>query len=354
MKVMFVIGILSNGGAERVISVVAEELSKKGYEVSIVTLYDRTNTYVKEEKVRLLSVEHKYRNRIIRAFENINGLRRLMKKEKPDIVISFVWQINVYSIIASIFTKTKLIISERNDPIHDPKSKYLRKIRDFMYQFSNGHVFQTENAKNYFSTKIRKNGTVIPNPIKEDLPFWDKDNNSKVIITACRLSKQKNLPMLIDAFEKVLVNYPEYILKIFGEGELRQDLISYIESKGLSDKIFLPGFSENIYDEMANSELFVISSDYEGISNSMLEALAIGIPVISTDTPTGGGKMFITNDENGILVDVGNVNQLAVAINKVISDKSFAVHLSSQSRLIRKELSPSNIAEKWIEYSRDS
>lgn len=351
MKIMFVIGTLSNGGAERVISVLAKEFSENGNEVSIVTLYDQKNTYLKEKNIRLFSIDHKRKNRLWRAIENIGGLRTLIQRKKPEIVISFVWQINIYSIFASMFTKTKLIISERNDPLQDPKKKYLRKVRDFMYFFSEGYVFQTENAKNYFSKKIKDKGIIIPNPIKTDLPYWNSKNNNKTIITACRLMKQKNLPMLIDAFEKISVDYPDYILKIFGEGELRQELTSYISEKGLSSKVLLPGFSENIHQEMEKSSLFAISSDYEGISNAMLEALAIGIPVVSTDTPTGGGRMFIKNGKNGFLVEVGNVDEFAIAIRNIISNENFAVHFPSESHKIRKQLSPKTIADQWLEYS---
>lgn len=280
-------------------------------------------------------------------------LMQIIKKESPEVVVSFVWQVNVYSIIACMFNrKLKLIISERNDPYKDPNNKFLRIIRDAIYHFSDGYVFQTEDAKNYFSKIIQDKGIVISNPIKENLPFW-KNNNSKVIISACRLAHQKNLPMLIDAFEKVLLDYPDYTLKIFGEGPWRNELENYIKEKGLTGKVLLPGFSEDIHHEIANSEIFVISSNYEGISNSMLEALAIGIPVISTNSPIGGAKMYIKNYINGILVEVGNVKQLANEIKKLISNNEMAVRMSRESIKIRQNLSAGKIAEQWINYIND-
>lgn len=350
-NIMFVIGSLSNGGAERVVSILAEQFMKKGFNVSIITLYDQKNSYLENNSsIKIFSVEHKYKNRFMRAIENILNLSRLIELEKPTIVISFVWQVNIYSIIASLFKNVKLIISERNDPTRDPKKYLLRKMRDLLYQLSNGYVFQTEDAKNYFPTKIKNKGKVIPNPIKENLPYWIKDNNSKVIITACRLTEQKNIPLLIDAFEIFIKDFPNYKLKIFGEGNLRQQLENYIDEKGLNNKVLLPGFTENIHEEMVNSEMFVISSNYEGISNAMLEALAIGIPVISTDSPIGGAKMFIKNNINGILVEVGNVEQLANSMMKIASNRDFANKLSNESIKIREVLSPEKITFEWIQY----
>lgn len=347
---MFVIGVLSNGGAERVISVLAKELSDKGYEVSIVTIYGDKNDYMHDQRVRIYPISHKFRNRFVRSLEIIREIRKFIKKQNIDVVISFVAIVNIYTILSCVLSKTKLIVSERNDPYQNPENKYIRRLRDFLYRFSDGFVFQTDDAKKYFPLSIQEKGVVIPNPIISDLPYWNENNENKTIITACRLTRQKNLPMLIQAFSKFKVNFPEYKLKIFGVGELRDELLSLIEQLGLKDEVLLPGFSNNIHSEMANSSLFVISSNYEGISNAMLEALAIGVPVISTDSPIGGAKMFIKSGENGMLIRVGDTDGLVKAMNKVISDKEFAIRLSYKAREIRNKLSQEKIANKWIEY----
>lgn len=349
-KILFVIGTLSNGGAERVVSVLAEEFVQKGYDISIITVYDNKNDYVNNKSIKLISIQHRFKNRISRALEVIIGLRKIIKREGQEIVISFVWQENVYAILSNLFIKNNLIVSERNDPYHDPKNKCLAKARDFLYRFCDGVVFQTEDAKMYFATCIQKKSVTIPNPIKADLPFWNEKGCHKTIITACRLMEQKNLPLLFDAFKNVLIEFPDYILKVFGEGELREELSERINEMGLSNKIQLLGFSNNIHDEMASSSLFVISSDYEGISNSMLEALAIGVPVVSTDSPIGGARMFIESGKNGILTEVGSCNDLTMAIKHILSDKDYAARISYEARKIREELLPWKIAEKWLKY----
>ena len=347
---MFVTGVLSNGGAERVISVLAKELCEYGYEVDIITIYGDQNDYIHDKKIHIYPIRHRFKNRALRAMEIIQGMRKLIKKRKVNIIISFVAKVNIYTILSSLFLKTKLIVSERNDPYQNPENKYIRNLRDILYKFSDGFVFQTEDAMKYFPVRIQKKGIVIPNPIIPNLPYWKKYNTGKTIITACRLVKQKNLPMLINAFSIFQKEYPNYKLKIFGTGVLRETLLHQIEELELNDKISLPGFSTYIHDEMVKSDLFVISSDYEGISNSMLEALAIGVPVISTDSPIGGAKMFIKNGKNGLLIKVGDIDELVNAMKKIISNKKTAIRLSNEAVKIRRELSLERIAQYWAEY----
>lgn len=349
-KILFVIGTLSSGGAERVVSVLAEELSRKGYDIGITTVYNNKNDYISNKNIKLISIKHRFRNRVFRALEIIIGLRNIIRREKSDIIISFVWQVNIYTILSNLFMKKKLIVSERNDPYHDPQNRYLARIRDFLYRFCNGFVFQTKNARMYFAARIQKKSVIISNPIKIDLPFWNEKESEKTIITACRLTKQKNLPLLFEAFKNLLNEFPDYQLKIFGNGELHEQLSEKISAMDLSKKIQLVGFSNNIHNEMASASLFVMSSDYEGVSNSMLEALAIGVPVISTDSPTGGARMFIKSGKNGILTEVGNCNELTMAIKHILSDKKHAIRISYEARKIREKLAPQKIAEKWIEY----
>lgn len=349
-RIAFIIGVLSNGGAERVISILAKALCDIGYEVSVVTIYGDKNDYLLDERIKIYPICHSYNNKVLRVFEIIHRTRKLIKRINPDVIVSFVAIINIYTILSSAFLKNKLIVSERNDPYQNPENSYIRRLRDFLYKFSDGFVFQTNDARKYFNKTIQDKGTIIPNPIKTELPVWNDSVESKTIITACRLSRQKNLPMLIQAFAEVKKIFPEYKLKIFGVGELREELLSLIEAVGLKDDVSLPGFSNNIHDEMANSSLFVLSSNYEGISNSMLEALAIGVPVISTDSPIGGARMFIKSGENGILTTVGEIEQLVEAMKEIISDKDFAIRLSLESRKIRNDLSQETIVNMWLDY----
>lgn len=347
-NICFVIGVLSNGGAERVISVLAKKLSELGYCVNIITIYGDKNDYVLDNKINIYPIKNKSKNKIFMYFYRLTKLRRTLKHINPDVIISFVAIINIYTMIASTFLKTKVVLSERNDPYQNPESIILRKIRDLFYNFADVIVFQTEDAKKYFSRAIQNKGVIISNPLKPDLPYWKEQSADKVIITACRLSRQKNLPLLINSFSDLVKEFPQYKLKIFGIGSMKENLQELINTLQLNDKVELPGFSKGIHDEMSKAAMFVISSDYEGISNSMLEALAIGVPVVSTDSPIGGARMFIKSNKNGILTKVGDRVELYNAMKHVLSNQSFAMQLSHEARKIREQLSQDKIIEEWL------
>lgn len=347
-KIVFVTGVLSDGGAERVISVIADSLANQGYDINILTIFGAKNDYLFNPRVNIVPLESKSKNNVYSTIRKLRLMRREIKKINPDIIISFVAIINIYTIISTLFLSKKLIISERNDPYQNPENKYIRFLRNVLYLFADHIVFQTEDAKRYFSSKIQDKGSIIHNPLSSKLPNWEINNSEKVIITASRLTEQKNLPMLIDAFAMIENEFPNYTLKIFGIGDLREILVDYVKKIGLEKKINFQGFTENIHDEMSKASLFVLSSNYEGISNAMLEALAIGVPVISTDSPIGGAKMFIKDNYNGFLVKTGDTKGLASVMRKVLNDKNLAQSISYEAKKIQKILNKDEIINEWI------
>lgn len=348
--ITFIIGIMGNGGAERVISILSKELVGSGNNVNIVTIYGSRTDYEIDARVNVYNIESKNKCKIIRGIERLYKLRNIFKKSESNILISFLADVNIYSLLAALFLDIKVIVSERNDPNSDPKNKYLRKLRDKIYLLSNGFVFQTIDARNYFNVSIKNRGTVIPNPIKLDLPNRFLGIRRKKIVSVCRLNEQKNIKMAINSFEKFSEIFPEYKYIIYGDGPLREELMNYIEKLGLSKKIYLPGFEKGIHEKIYDCKMLIISSNYEGISNAMLEALAIGLPVISTECPIGGAKMAIQNNENGILVPTGSTQELTNAMIKIVSDDDFSEKLSVNAVKIKAKFSPNIICEKWVKY----
>ncbi|MDF2948214.1 MAG: putative glycosyltransferase [Sedimentibacter sp.] len=349
-KITFVVGIMGNGGAERVISVLSNIFAAKGYQIYVITIYGEKTDYELNPSVVHISFKCKSRMRVFRPLERCIFLRNYYKTKKPDIVISFLADVNIYSLIAALFTKTKVIVSERNDPNQDPKSNMIRKLRNIVYWFADGLVYQTPDAKKYFEYLDKKKNAIIPNPIKDNLPNPYQGVRKNKIVTACRLDYQKNLIMMIDAFDMLQKKHEGYKLMIYGEGPLRNELENYILKKGLNTKVFLKGFSNNIHYEILKSKIFAISSDYEGISNSMLEALALGLPVIATDCPIGGTRMFIKNEINGVLVNVGDADAMAEAMIRIVEDDAFAKKLSVNAVNIREKLSAVIIANMWLDF----
>lgn len=354
MKIVILTDHFGHGGAERVASLIANGLSSiKKNEVHVCVFEDINNYQVKKERIYFHLLTNKEKSHLFNAWLKIKNLANIIKKEKIDVIYSFGPIMASYAYIAKQLSgvkNIKLIASERNDPRKEPTEKWKKVIRNFCYNRANILVCQTpiavELLQKLYGIKTRIK--IIPNPITPNLPTWT-GKNSKEIITAARLTEQKNLPMLIDAFSVVIKKYPEYKLIIYGEGELRQSLEKKIIQMNLQNSISLPGFTKDIHQIMKNAFMYVSSSDYEGISNSMLEALGIGLPCICTDCPVGGASMFIKNEVNGLLTPVGNTQELATAMIKLIENKDFANKISSNSREINKRLTLEAITKQWID-----
>lgn len=353
MKILFTIGTLGGGGAERNVSILANTFVKEGHQVGILTAWGDERAYELDERVQYMTLTANDKNKYIKFVRQVIKIRPAIKKYEPDLVISFLSDVNSCVLLRTRFTKYKIIISERNDPHKDPTIKVFRILRKIMYPFADGYVFQTPDAREYFVKTIKnKPNIVIPNPVKDNLPIHI-DNESGVIVSVSRLAPQKNLPLLISAFERVLYNHPNCQLYIYGEGPLREELQCLINEKRLEKSIKLCGFTKDILNKVNEAEIFVLSSDYEGMSNSMLEALGMGMPVIVTDCPIGGARMMIKNGENGILVPVGGVEEMAQAMKKLIEDEGLRKKISQRALQVRNTNSIESIIQKWMQFIND-
>jgi glycosyltransferase involved in cell wall biosynthesis len=260
--------------------------------------------------------------------------------------------VNIYTLYATKGMDIPVIVSERNDPNNDPEKKWIRKLRDRVYRKADGFVFQTKDAKEYFDGKLPADSSsvIIPNPITSGLPYRNYKGGQKRLITASRLNAQKNLPMMIKAVGALREKGYDVILDIFGDGPDREVLEKYIGELNLSDTVLLRGFSKEVHKEMASSYAFLLSSDYEGISNSMLEALAIGLPVVVTDCPIGGARQFVRSGENGLLVPVRDTSAFTEAIEKVVSDEEYAALIGESAKDVRNVLQIDKITDLWIDF----
>lgn len=349
-KILFYIERLSGGGAERVTANLANSFYENGFDVGIIVFEKSKSEYFINNNINKYYLDIKQSsNKIMQIFNNYKAVKKAINSFKSYTIISLSTPIiNKYLIVEMIKGKRKIILSERNDPNNFPESTIMKKIRDFTYKYASSIVFQTRDAKEYFNEDIQKKGIIIPNQIKSDLPKPYKGVRKKNIVNYCRLAKQKNLHLLIDAFNLLSNEYNDYTLTIYGEGPLENELKEYCKDYISQGKIIFKPYSTNIHEEILDSAMFVSSSDYEGISNSMLEALAIGLPTISTNCPIGGAKMFIIPYENGILVPVRDVNALYMAMKEIIENEEMADRFSINAIKVREELSEFNIYKKWL------
>lgn len=365
MKIVFSCSGMSKGGAERVISTLANEMCKGDNEVSIITFINYKIKYELDNKINLITIDKikmKKLKGILSKFMKLSPARLFRyKKEilklKPDIIISFLPEPSLRLMLLKKFSKkiSKIptIISIRNDPNIEYKNKYLRNIVKNLYKDVDGMVFQTPDAKKYFEDLLnkKKNMFIIPNPINNEFilnkVIYDRE---KTIVTMSRLESQKNHLLLIDAFEKLHKKYSDYILKIYGDGSLKYKLEQYAYSKKMENSIKFIGQVDKVKEHIEKSGMFVLTSNYEGMPNSLMEAMALGIPCISTDCPVGGPRMLIDNNINGILVDVNNKEQLFEAMDKIISDKDFANKLSENAMSSIKKYYPDKINKEWEKF----
>lgn len=395
-KILTVISVLRGGGAERVSSMLTNEFNESEYETEYLLtssdedeiinrdlnqdipitvlrkLFEPENALQKlfYKLLRIVSsvacrlfeavkkdvpVSFSYLSFVSEYRREIKAMREKLKNEPDTTVVVFLQPCMPIVLLAARGLPNKIIISERADPKRLIKSRYGYKFIEKYYTRADSAVFQTEDAKNTYPANISAKGKVIFNPINGSLPESYSGERNKCITTFCRISKQKNLPMLINAFNIVHKRFPEYILRIIGQTSNKDDEDALVETKALIEKYgltafveFLP-FSPSVHKEIITDALYVNSSDYEGMSNAMLEAMAIGMPVVCTDCPIGGAAAVIKHKENGMLTKVCDHEDFAMAVIEVLENSVLSQKLSVNAAKIREELSLKNIAKQWME-----
>lgn len=346
MRLLFYINSLYGGGAERVIANLANQFYQNGHNVCVVTTFEKNTEYYLEHGVKriiLSSKGEKLGNVITKNIKLVRRLNRVMEEFDPSVAISFMGEPN-FRLLVCRAPKRK-IISIRSDP----RSEY-RGIRGFITKIffykADGIVCQTQDVLNWLKPSIKKKGKVIFNQIN---PIFYKTEHlsSEYYVATGRLNNAKNYEMLIDSFHKFLQIHPSAKLHIYGEGELKQKLQDKIIQNGNENSIILKGRSEQIDMVLSHAKAFLLSSNYEGMPNGLLEAMAVGVPCISTDCPCGGPRTIITNGKNGILVPVGDIDSMVVALCRVEEDASFSQLISDAAKETAKMFEPSKVYEEW-------
>ena len=352
MKILFCIGSLEKGGAERVVSNLANSFVLNN-EVSIVTTIGQIQ-YEINNKIKLYSLDSsKLNKKRLNRIVKVKKLYSIIREVRPDVIVSFLREPTFRVLLLRKFIKTPIIVSVRNDPKIEYKDLKNRIIMKLLYPNADGFVFQTEEAKEYFSKRIKNKSTIIPNPIKKE--FIERKlymgKRDKTIVSVGRLEEQKNHELLIEAFYNINKEIRDYKLIIYGEGTLRGILEDKIKKYGMEDRILLPGVVDNIPERIERAKLFVLSSDFEGMPNALMEAMALGLPCISTNCPCGGPKFLIKNNENGFLVKVGDKNDLKNKIKELINKNNDELTIISKNAKERtRDLAEEKINEKWYEF----
>lgn len=351
-------GTLAAGGAERVLSILSKPFADAFDEVQYVIWLDAKYPdifYEIDPRVKIIRMSKESRS--TKIWNQILWYRKYVKHQKPNIVLSFMVMVDFTVTMSLMGTGIPQIVAERNDPRYFAGSKWLRKFINFVYKTPDvkGILMQTQSNKDYFTSKTLYNKTdVIYNPITMDNSMVGKALSTKkedLIVSVGRLTSQKRHDRLIKAFAEFYKTHPSYKLCFWGEGEQRQELQSLADTIGLHDAVLFPGRSNKVMDEICSAKMFVMTSEYEGMSNALLEAMCLGLPCISTKV--SGATDLINHDENGYLIEHDNLQQLVSIISRVAESDADAVRIGKNAQKAFDKLSVDIIAKKWVEYLKE-
>lgn len=352
MKIDFLITSLGGGGAERVVCNLSNYLQLNGEDVSVTAIRGGATSYNLDSSVKLTYLQENYYDLPITVKIRLNEIRKvynfLHSQESDHTIVCFLELPVAYALIFKPFIKAKMIICERNNP--EFYSKSYQKLYKLLADRADMCVCQTNVIADWYRKIIDKETKikVIPNSINSSILETPKgDRSKKEIVTMARLSPQKNQRMLIEAFAEIEKAYPDYTLYIYGEGPLRDELTTLVERMGLERKVTFPGFTKNVIGVLSTASMFVMTSDHEGMPNALAEAMAMGIPCISTDCGGGGARELIDNGKNGILIPCRDKDALVAAMKTLLQDESKANSISMESVKIRQRLDPDFIHSQW-------
>lgn len=352
MKLLFLNTDIGYGGAEKMIVWLANKCVEKGHQVSFFTYRDNRVMQPLSPQVKHLHVQLESGGAGLSMFKTARYLHQYINEEKFDAGIAFLSPSMLRLAMAAVGTKMKLLFSHRADPYYRVKQKSMKlkvfgRMNIWAFKQADYYVFQTSMAQAYFSNVIQQRSTVIANPIHPLVRTVEREGNiERKIVTVGRLDlKQKRQDVLIEAFNDISAKYPNYELEIYGNGE-DEALIKNMAKT--NDHIKLMGKTSKVAEVIQNAAVFVLSSDFEGIPNALLEAMSIGVPCVAADCSPGGASMLIHNKKNGLLVPSSNAKALAEAISFMLDNKQEAEQMALEAMKVNDIYSEDIISEEWM------
>lgn len=358
----FVIHDLVAGGAERVVTMMANYWAGKGWPVTVITLGKADPFFGLHDAVVLQQLGSKSRSKsVISGIRNnmgrIRNLRRHIRETRPDVVISFLGVTNVLALLATAGLRFPVVVSERNNPVERPIGGWAwRFLRRVTYRRAAALVVQTRGVLECYPQSMRRKARVIPNPVERP-PHHDADELVAVpspgrdhIITAMgkMTTQQKGFDLLLKAFAQVADKHPQWSLVLWGDGPLRTELQHLRDSLNLTDRVELPGRTRAPAEALGRADLFVLPSRYEGFPNVLCEAMACGIPVVAFDCPYGPSDI-IRDQVDGILVPPEDVDGLAEAMDHLMSDGKVRARLGSRAPEVTDRFALNRVMGIWEE-----
>lgn len=361
LHILFAVSYMKIGGSERVASLLCNEWVAQGNKVTLVITYQGFDPpeYPLDSRIKIIYLSSSIYLSKIKLLNQLNrllSLRNIVKELKPNIIISFITNVNIAIILSTLWLKIPIIISERTNPKEDIyTSLEYRVIRRLLYRFAKVLVVQTESLRTIFEKYMPKRKIhIIPNPIVFPLPIYEPkihpenivENNKKLLLSVGRLEYEKGFDILIEAIGNIYSQFENWRFVILGEGSLRDKLMALIIRYRLESKVLLPGKVGNIETWYKRADLFVMSSRYEGFPNALLEAMVYSIPVVTFDIP--GTREIIENFGSGWLVDpksgaLGLVKTLLPVMNQIENGQ-----ITKKMPVIPKCYDISTVSSQWL------
>jgi glycosyltransferase involved in cell wall biosynthesis len=343
-KILLISHGLNGGGMERSLVTLANYFSMH-HSVTILNIYKTDIFFELDNKIDIIWPDFERYNRVLHIIRILPFLRRNLKKIKPDVVLSFGETFNSYVVLASAFLKTRLVLTNRMWP--ELKLGFPADLLNkYFYRFAYGVIAQTQIAKETIKKKAyNRNITVIPNSVVPiDVLLKEKKQQ---IVSVGRLSKAKGHTYLLKAFAKLQAK--EWSLHFVGDGPLRQSLEGEAATLGIVERVYFHGHLKNFSVLLAESEIFILPSLFEGFPNALIEAMSVPMACISSDC-IAGPRDIIQNGVNGILVKPGNSTELAAAIEQLISDKAYRDSLAQEAKKVRDTYNFETIARRYLDF----
>jgi glycosyltransferase involved in cell wall biosynthesis len=339
----------------------AEFWAEKGHRIFVLTIADKNADFfplpekIKRIGLDLMQQSQNFFHGLWLNLQRILKIRNQVRFLKPDVIVSFVDQTNILVLLSTIKMPVPVIVSERTNPAKHQIGRFWGFLRKIVYPFSTAAVVQTQAVKNWLLSSIKMSNrvVVIPNSLvnpasinKQEIASAFMEKYSHKIIAVGRLGFEKGFDLLIESFSLLAEDFPDWGLLILGEGNERKNLEKMVFDKGLSDRVLLPGRVECPAAYMKRSDVFVLSSRYEGFPNVLLEAMGCGLPVISFDCPNGPGEI-ITDGLNGILVENGSIDALTLAMRNLLADGEKRRELGGKASEVLQKYSQEKIMQEW-------
>jgi len=346
-KICFITPSLKMGGMERVLSILANYATDKGYQVYIICLIEKTIAYKLDERIHVYEPKYLYKKGLLNKINTLRFLCEVLKSIKPDTILCFSEAFNPIAIIAAKLVGLPVYISDRSNP-YKKLSRSKEIFRKITYPFANGMIAQTVLAREVaLKKKYNNNITVIPNPLRNINDNVPKNDDSKRIITVGRLVSTKNIEELINIFSEI--QNKDWELYILGDGDQKYLLQKVVERLNIGNQVKLVGAVKDVDAYLAESSIFAFTSLSEGFPNALSEAVAFPLPCVAYDCPAGPSDI-VKDNVNGFLVPMHNKEMFKIQLENLMNSPTLRSRLTQDFKVHRDKYSSKKIADQFLKF----